>query len=349
MNIEVAGNPDVFVDPIEVAGSDYPSRAASTVEALQSKASELINRTNRLWRRVAVILTRDAVNKNVCDLITDSGAFAPETPVVPVRPAAVAAGVCPSEVTEIGSPYNIIDNVGRVTGQIYGVPSRVGPAGLDLADHDIFRNTITALRNVLGEPGAFLADRNRIAATEPQNLGAWDGRVAAGLAEYLVSGVNFFGFENASSAGLTRDASGRLVFSLTIPQHEILRADFEEICATLISPSRRIGLALFQVSTVTGSRAHYTVFLRTPYFETAQFTAYSPTVPGTEVQLFGRQVASPTAFASELAFGQGVGPRQARPDVPGYYVVTVNSNDLTLGEAVSTGPGVPITSVASNY
>lgn len=97
MNIKVAGNPDVFVDPIEGGGTDYPSRAASAVELLQSKAAELINRTNRLWRRVAVILTRDAVNQNVCDLITDSGPFAPETPAqptaVPAVPTAVPVGV----------------------------------------------------------------------------------------------------------------------------------------------------------------------------------------------------------------------------------------------------------------
>lgn len=101
MNIKVAGRPDVFVDPIEGGGTDYPSRAASAVELLQSKATELINRTNRLWRRVAVILTRDAVNQNVCDLITDSGPFEVVPPVsfvptaVPERPQAPVATVAP--------------------------------------------------------------------------------------------------------------------------------------------------------------------------------------------------------------------------------------------------------------
>lgn len=80
MNLKVIGNPDVFVDPEDLGGFDYLSRAASAVEALQSKATELINRTNRLWRRIAVILTRDAVNQDVCDLIADSGPFAEAAP-----------------------------------------------------------------------------------------------------------------------------------------------------------------------------------------------------------------------------------------------------------------------------
>lgn len=90
MNSKVIGNPDVFVDPEDVGGSDYPSRAAAAVESLQNKATELINRTNQLWRRVAVILTRDAVNQDVCDLITDSGPFAPTAAEASAAPPARA-------------------------------------------------------------------------------------------------------------------------------------------------------------------------------------------------------------------------------------------------------------------
>lgn len=143
MNIKAAGNPDVFVDPTEGGGTDYPSRAASAVELLQSKATELINRTNRWWRRVAVILTRDAVNQNVCDLITDSGPFAPESPA-PVQPTAVPAvptavpvgapgaarigGECnPIAVTSLGPRPDAVINGTRVRLEVRDLNSCVRP------------------------------------------------------------------------------------------------------------------------------------------------------------------------------------------------------------------------------
>lgn len=160
MNIKVIGNPDVFVDPEDVGGSDYPSRAAAAVEALQNKATELISRTNQLWRRIAVILTRDAVNQDVCDLITDSG--------VQTAPVAVEAHVevpkpvfVPTTVSVTECPVNWeMPGLFRTT----GVPS-VGVTNIDIARPERgfnWRNLPSGMRAFFAEPGGLLVDRNNV-------------------------------------------------------------------------------------------------------------------------------------------------------------------------------------------
>lgn len=369
MNIKVIGNPDVFVDPEDLNGTDYPSRAAAAVEALQSKATELINRTNRLWRRIAVILTRDAVNQNVCDLITDSGAFAaeaaPQAPAVVAAPPVVqfvppagprvefvptpapaapavrvetAGAQCPPQVTSLGNRWDLLDANRRKIGAVFGVNLNLRPEGVDKADHDIFKNVfLPALRHVLGDPGAAPATRALIIAREPQNLATWDANVATGMAEYLEDGRNLF---NVTAPG---------DFRLTLPPHVILRGDFEELCATLISQSRKIGIEMDQYSPGPGGQSHYTLILRSPFFEASEWTAYKPTLGGTQFQIAGLRVARPTAFYSESAFLDGVGERQARPNYPNYVVVGIESNSTAVGIAQSQGQGRPFVSIGATY
>lgn len=258
--------------------------------------------------------------------------------------------------------WQVIDLRGKAIVGVSGVPSRV-TGSFDLADHAIFKSNLPGtesgsnpLQNVLGEPGAFLADRDLIAKTEPQNLASWDAKVKAGHAEYIrTSGpnINFYDLQSNADRGVSWNAEkGVYEFRLNLPKHVIVRIDAEEakVLMTSASGDRKVRIDMCQSGATRGvDFGHQTLFARSPYEQGMLLVIESPTIPGTQVQILGLEVKDPTAFASMESFLQGVEPRQARPDYPEYFVHTFNMNDLTWGSAESPTPKAPFKVLKNNY
>lgn len=346
MGLNATGKPEIYVDPIGLDGSDYPSRAKSADTAMRNKVAEVVARIKQGVRGVAVILVRDAGGQQVCDLISDT---ATETSVVtPAVQQPLATENCP------GGSWQITDLKGKGVVSISGVPNRV-TGNFDLADHGIFRSVsgLEALKNVLGEPGSFLADPNNIPAADKAS---WDAKVNAGLAEYIRTGGpnrNFFDLQSRTDYGVSLNpVTGLYEFNLSLPPHVILRIDAEEAKVFLASANgdRKIRLQMCQSGATRGvDFGHQTLFIRTPYAQGVSLRLESPTIPGTQVQIYGLQVQSPSAFVSGEAFLQGVKVRQDRADYPRYLAHTLNMNDLTLGSVESPAPGAPFQVIEKNY
>lgn len=113
MNLKVTGKSGVFVDPIEVGGDDYASRAAAAVIALNEKAVQLPTGT----RRVGVLTTRDAVEQTVCDLVTDSG------PLVSSQGLGTLTAVLPDLILRCGQSVPLSFAIGELRAVGYPGPS----------------------------------------------------------------------------------------------------------------------------------------------------------------------------------------------------------------------------------
>ncbi|MBI2597552.1 hypothetical protein HYW41_05350 [Candidatus Daviesbacteria bacterium] len=274
---------------------------------------------------------------------------------LPVVPAAVTGALwCPSSVVAGLTPGMEFKNqTGKVVARVYGVQSRVGPGGLDLANKPPFTTSLSFVQHVIANPGGFLADRSIIAANEPQNLASWDDRINRGQAEYRHDdgpNRNAYKLENESVAGLGRDALGLLFHRIVAGPHTTVRTDAEEFCLEIASASRRIIVDAVQVGVQPdGPRFHWTWISRLSYSESSSVTHHRVTVPGTEMQIIGQRVANPNAFTDLDAVMQGVGPRQARPGIPGYLLGGVNTNDLAAGLGEKRDAGSPWVSLGTNY
>lgn len=279
-------------------------------------------------------------------------------PTKKVEPTATATAVeqtCPGE-------WQIKNSNGRAVVGVSGIPQQV-TGNFDLANHGIFTSLLPGmaqganpLQNVLGEPGAFLADRALIEKTEPQNLGSWDSKVKAGYAEYIrTSGpdVNFFDLQNVTDRGVSLNPeTGKYELKLNLSKHLIVRVDAEEANILMKSANgdRNVRINLCQSGSTPGDDfGHQTFFIRTPYEQGSTLVLENPTIPGTQVQILGMEVKDATAFASIESFLQGVEQRQARPDYPGYYAGTFNINDKTLGYTESLRPKAPFKTLKKNY
>ncbi len=256
----------------------------------------------------------------------------------------------------------ITDLRGKIVVSAPNVPSKVS-GSFDLADHPPFRNGgfleaghPNPLQNVLADPGAFLVDLDKVVRDEPGNLPVWKAKIARGEAEASIKpgegpDVNFYDFQSPGGPGWSMK-DGHWQFDLALPKHVIIRIDAEEGWVRLRSGGKDpkdLLVDLYQAGAKDGERAHHTLFIRTPYEDECRLTLEMPTVPGTQLQIFGMQVTYPTAFASQEAFLQGVAVRQASPAVPRYLVHGLNANDLTFGSAESPGPGKPFQHLRNNY
>lgn len=356
MNVRVSAlncGEGLFIDVIDqVDGKGYMQLAPNAMDILTTEMTRIPEQERREYSEIGLIVVRDSALNSVFDLIGGSidrgirsepqgcGTVPSESaPSVPSAPA-IAACTGALQITDVrGVPVMGVDG---------GVKSHI-TGSFDLADHFPFISNLPGLsgtgnplRNVLGDPGALLADRDLVARTEPGNLGFWDSQVAAGMAEYLQRGVNFFELQTPQPE-----------LRLSLPKHVIVRIDAEEANVSMISASgdRNVRLNLCQAGTTDNGfpRAHQTLFIRSPYEQASTLVISNPTAPGTEVQIFGMNVKNPTAFASANAFLQGVQVRQANPDVSRYLVETFNINDMTLGAADSEGPGLPFQAIEKNY
>ncbi|MFA5932474.1 MAG: hypothetical protein WCV81_05475 [Microgenomates group bacterium] len=260
--------------------------------------------------------------------------------------------------------WKVIDLNGKPILGLFGVPTRV-TGGVDLANHEPFTSSlkdlgqdINPLQNVLADPGSMLIDRDLIKKTESEEaLKDWDQRVADGKAEYIWGDtkgghkVNFYDFQSKDDPRLTLNKeTGDVEFRLVLPKHVLVRIDAEEADISLKSKERNIRMILCQSGANRGvDFGHQTVFIRTSYEDEVTMILKNPTVPGTQVQIFGQEVKSATAFASIKAFLQGVEVKQARPDYPRYFVHTLNMNDYSFGSAESPKPNVSFKGLVSNY
>ncbi len=268
----------------------------------------------------------------------------PTAPAQPVEQATVSES-CPG-------PLQIKDLRGKGIVSISGVPSQV-TGNFDLANQGIFKSILPSLKNVLGDPGAFLADPSNIPAAD---RASWDNKVKAGNAEYIRrSGpnVNFYDLQKNTDNGVSWNAEkGIYEFRLVLPKHVIVRIDAEEanVFMTSASGDRNVRFEMCQSGANRGvDFGHQTLFVRTPYGQSSVLRIESPTIPGTQVQLFGMEVKDPTAFASAESFMQGVTVRQDRADYPRYFVHTLNMNDLTLASAESPAPRASFQELLKNY
>lgn len=352
----------------DVGGNGYMERAPNAMDILSKEMSRVPAGERGEYSQIGLILTNDALQRQASpDLIGGSidrgirsGARGcGEASPVSVSPAAAQPEQQVATESCSAGGLQIADLKGKGIVSVSGVPARVS-GGLDLADHGIFTNGFPGLngpdnplRNVLGEPGAFLADPDNIPTAD---RASWDAKVKAGFAEYIRrSGpnVNFFDLQTNSDRGVSWNAEkGIYEFVLVLPKHVIVRIDAEEakVLATSANGDRNIRFEMCQSGATRGvDFGHQTLFIRTPYEQGSVIKLESPTIPGTQVQVFGMEVKDPTAFASAEAAFQGVRGRQARPDYPEYFMHTLNMNDLTLGSAESPSATAPFQAIKSNY
>lgn len=338
-----------------VGGNNYDERARKAMDILREEMKRVD--APETYSMVGMILPKTILQTSSSpDLIGGSvdqgnrsmteGCGTPVAPA-PQPEQPVTTGIC-------GEGMQIADLRGKAILGVTGVPSKA-TGSFDLADHAPFRSVsgLEALKNVLGEPGAFLADPNNISGADKAS---WDAKVVAGYAEYIRrSGpaINFFDLQSKNDYGVSfNQTTGLYEFNLALPPHVIVRIDAEEAKIFMASANgdRNIRFEMCQSGATRGvDLGHQTLFIRSPYAQPSSLRLESPTIPGTQIQIFGMQVKNPTAFASAESFLQGVAARQGRADYPEYFVHALNMNDLTLGSSESPTPGASFQVVGKNY